>query len=148
MFGGKMTEAQFISSIDCRFPWGNQRKMRLLASQALKISPNAVFMVYWEIGHPGHSARMSSSERFDMVGYLEERFVHPLGGLASWLVRQRIAGVKISVSRAKAAIRKVAKFPGCYNALNLACSSCDYDETETIDRLGDAVRKEWAELQP
>jgi hypothetical protein len=142
-----MTEAQFISSIDCKFPWGNQRKMRTLVSQALKISPNAVFMVYWEIGHPGHNVRTSSSERYDMLEYLEERFVHPLSGLASWLVRQRIAGDKISVSRAKAAIQKVAKFPGCYNALNLACSSCDYDESETIDKLDAVVRKDWEGLK-
>ncbi|MGA2500065.1 MAG: hypothetical protein ABSH20_20190 [Tepidisphaeraceae bacterium] len=139
-----MTEAEFINSIDCRFPYENPKKASALAARALKISPNAVFMVYHELARPGRGFRSSKKERLAILEFLEERFVHPLSGLASWLTRNMIAEKELSVARAAAAMRVIADFPGCYNALNLAYFSCD-DKLGKNERLVDLIWKRWEE---
>jgi len=44
-----MTEQEFISSIDCNFPYEDIALAKELILQARSISPNAVFMVLHEI---------------------------------------------------------------------------------------------------
>src|SRR3954469_16120469 len=119
-----MIEAKFISSIDARFPYGKPEKARTLAARALKISPNATFAVYHELARPGRGGRTTARERLAVLEYLEERFVHPLSGLGSWLTRKIIAKEEISVARAAEAARLIGAFPGCYGISSLAYFSC------------------------
>jgi len=137
-----MTEAKFISLIDARFPYGDRKKGLALVALALKISPNAVFMIHHELAIPGRSVRAKKADRLAVLDYIDEHFVHPLSGLASWLTRKRISKEGISVAQAAAAARTIAKFPGCYNALNIACISCD-DKIGENERLFDSITKKW-----
>jgi hypothetical protein len=138
------TETKFMESIDARFPYNNPKTAKALAVRALKISPNAVFAVYEELARKPRSIRTSRTKRLAVLEYIEERFVHPLSGLASWLARKGIIGELISPARAAVAARIISKFPGCYCALNLAYFSCD-DKREENERLFDSIRQEWAQ---
>ena len=137
-----MTEVEFINSIDCRFPYGNAKKARVLVMRAMKISPNAVFMIYHELSRPPRGTRSSQKQRLAILECIDENFIHPLSGLASWLTRKSIAGEELSVARAAAAARVIAQFPGCYNVLNIAYFSCD-DKLGNNERLFDAIPKQW-----
>ena len=141
-----MSEAKFITSIDCRFPYGDPKKARALAARALKISPGAVFAIYHELARPGHNVRASAKARLAVLEFLEERFVHPLSGLGSLLTRKMIAKEEISVASAAAAARLIAEFPGCYGILNIAYFSCD-DKHEKNERLFESIRTRW-EMNP
>ena len=141
-----MTEAKFINSIDCRFPYGNPKRARALATRALKISPNAVFAIYHELARPSRGVRTSARERLAILEYLEERLVHPLSGLGSWLTRKMIAKEEISVARAAEAARLIAQFPGCYGVLNLAYFSCE-DSNERNEPIFESIRVRWKKEQ-
>jgi hypothetical protein len=137
-----MTEAKFITSIDARFPYGDPKKARALAARALKISPNAVFSVYHELARPGRSVRATAKDRLAVLEYLEERFVHPLSGLGSWLTRKMIAKEEVSAARAAEVARLIGAFPGCYGILNLDYFSCD-DRSEKNEPLFEWIRVRW-----
>jgi len=102
-------------------------------------------MVYSELARPGRGVRCSQEARFALVDYLDERFVHPLSGIASLLTRKMIAKQFISPARAAVLAKIIAKFPGCYNVLNLAYFSCD-DKLEKNESLFEAIRKRWERM--
>jgi hypothetical protein len=141
-----MTEAKFITSIDARFPYGDPSKARALAARALKISPRAVFAIYHELARPGRSVRASAKARLAVLEFLEERFVHPLSGLGSWLTRKMIAKEEISIASAAAAARLISEFRGCYGILNIAYFSCD-DKDRKNEKLFDSIRTRW-DIEP
>jgi hypothetical protein len=137
-----MDEAKFISSIDCCFPYSNPRKARAFVEQSLKISPNAVFMVMHELARLPRGERSTQAERLAVLEFIEERFVHPLSGIAAMLTRRMIMKKKTSVKQAVAYIAIIKKFPGCYNALNLAYFA-NYSANRFIEEAFEAVKKNW-----
>lgn len=137
-----MTEVKFIAQIDCRFPYSNSKKARVLVKQALNISPNAVFMVMHELARLPKGTRSSQSERLIVLEFIEERFVHPLSGIAANLTRRMIRKKKTSAQQAVNFIAAIESFPECYNALNLACFAND-SASQLVDRAYDVVKKNW-----
>jgi hypothetical protein len=116
--------------------------MSLYYTKLSRISPNAVFSVYHELARPGRGVRTSSRERLAVLEYLEERFVHPLSGLGSWLTRKMIAKEEVSVAQAAKIAQQIAEFPGCYGILNLAYFSCD-DTRGKNEKLFESIRARW-----
>jgi hypothetical protein len=137
-----MSEVEFIASIDCCFPYSNPKKARVLAEQSLKISPNAVFMVMHELARLPKNRQSSQAERLAVLEFIEERFVHPLSGLAASLTRRMIMENKITAQQAVCSIEKIKNFPGCYNALNLAYFAND-SSSRIVDFAYDSVKKNW-----
>ena len=137
-----MTEARFIKSIDARFPYGDVKKARKLATSALEISPGAVFAVYHELARPCRSVRAPPRGRTAILEYIEQQFVHPLSGLGAWLTRKAIAKEQLSVDRAAAAARLIAEYPGSYGVLNIAYFLCD-DRRGKNEELFESIRRRW-----
>jgi len=137
-----MDEGKFIASIDCCFPYSNPNKARLLAEEAMKISPNAVFMVMHELARLPKSKRSSQSERLVILEFIEGTFVHPLGGIIASLTRKMILKKKTSIQESIHLIQVVGKHNGCYNALNLAYFAND-SASPLVDQAYDVVKESW-----
>lgn len=137
-----MTEAEFIESIDCRFPYGAPLKWKRLVALAPRVSTNAAFMVLHELCRPPRSATVSHAECHRILKHLERRFRHPLlTGLRN-LVLIVMRGERVSVSTAAAAMRKVSRYPGQYNMLAICYFSCD-DRDGRLDTLHEAIAASW-----
>ena len=86
------TEADFISSIDCRFPYHDPSTACELVTRSCEISPNAALMVAYELSRPPRYANSPTKERLYLLTQLKSRLLHPLADsiltLAQRLIRE------------------------------------------------------------
>ena len=137
-----MTEAEFINSTDCRFPYGDNFAARDLISKSCGISPNAAFAVADELARPPRGAKTSVSKRLALLGHLRGSLKHPLAGTVLALAERMIKGEKATVKEAMAIMERISTFPGEYAALGLAYMSCD-DRQGLADRFYNEIIERW-----
>jgi hypothetical protein len=123
-----MTEAEFIGHIDCAFPYDDPPRARALIERAPAVSANAAFMVMHELARIPASVTVSPESRRDLLNHLRAHLNHPLAVLVSRLAEEMIAGRPVPVAEANTAMQAIAKHPGQYAALAIACFSCDDPE--------------------
>jgi hypothetical protein len=99
-------------------------------------------MVMHELARLPKSKRSSQAERLALLEFIEERFVHPLSGLTASLTRRMIVKRKTSAQQVVRSIEMIKKFPGCYNALNLAYFAND-SASNFVDSAYDSVKRIW-----
>ena len=136
-----MTEAEFISSIDCRFPYNDRRKASELIGASLRISTNAVFTVVHELARSGRGASVSFAVLLELLSELENQFEHPLKTLVFAISRRMILGEKLSEHEVLQAISQVVQFPGEYQALNVIYFSGE--PHESVEFAYEAVCHRW-----
>ncbi len=139
-----MTETDFLRSIDCRFPYGDNVAARALVVQSLEISPNAVFMVVHELARPGYSVNPSVARRLELLSEIRGSFKHPIAGPVLTLAERIILGEEASVEEAIAVMEQIRHFPNEYSALAIAYMSCD-DRENLADRLYNNIVNRWRE---
>jgi hypothetical protein len=137
-----MTEAEFIESIDARFPYGDEGEWRRLIDEGAAISPNAAFMTLHEICRPPRSTRMPESAQYRMLEYWMGRVKHPLADPVAKLAKAMIEQRDLPVEDAVAVMEEVRQFPGEYNALAIVYFSCD-DVEGVADSLYQQIVREW-----
>lgn len=137
-----MTEAEFSSLIECRFPYRSREESIRLIELACSISTNAAFMVADELARPPRSLRVSKRRREALLGELDSRFEHALKQSVFPIVRRRIAGAELTIPEAVAAIRRIGSHPGQYAALVIAYMSAD-DVTGEVDEAYQEVLASW-----
>lgn len=136
-----MDESEFITSIDCCFPYRAPLQWRRTIADALKISPNAAFMVAHELCRPPRSVRVTVAQRLETWRYLSVRLHHPLAQQLSDVIALRIKGSEIPMAVAVKAMKLVRHSPNQYNALSICYFS--YSGMRKVDELYDRIVGEW-----
>ena len=132
-----MNEADFISSIDCSFPCEDENKWKKIMTTAVEISPNAMFMVLYEICRVPSSLNISTEELFNMISEWEKLFEHPLKEIVAEAAKSIIMNELFSEKRTLKYFEKVAAFHGQYNALSIVYFACE----ECSDKIEDSFSK-------
>jgi hypothetical protein len=137
-----MNESEFISHIDCAFPYNDLPEWQRLVRLGATLSANAAFMVLHEICIPPRSAQVTSTQQLEMIDYWSSRFSHPLANQIRAVAIGRIAGERLDIDAASRVFKLVADHPGQYNALNIVYFSCgEFDEL--TEQFKSAVTNRW-----
>lgn len=137
-----MTEREFIESIDCCFPYSDGEAAPRLIEVACAMSANAAFMVVYELACPPRHERVTRDVLQALLAQVEARLNHPLKAVVLPIARTRIDGNEITVGDAVVAMRKIAAYVDQYNALAIACMSCD-DRDGEAERVYEEVVRSW-----
>lgn len=140
-----MTESEFISAIDARFPYDAPLKWKRWVAIAPRISSDAAFFVVHELCRPPRSSSSSFSERRRILDHLEHRFRHPLLSSLRNLIHIMMRGERVSVSTALAAMRRVSRYPHQHNMLAV-CYFSSFDRYGRLDDLYEAIVAKWATM--
>jgi hypothetical protein len=139
-----MNEADFISKIDCSFPYEQPLAWRRLSTIAPRLSANAAFMVMHELCRVPRSQQVSKAQARKIIAHLKRRFRHPLLKVIQPAVDAHIENKKLSLSRAESLMRRVSKYPNQYNALAL-CYFAAYDRNDRLEASYHAAVTRWQE---
>jgi hypothetical protein len=137
-----MTESEFISNIDCCFPYGKPIQWRRLSAVAPRISSNAAFMVLHEICRPPRSEKVTGQSKARMVAHLKRRFRHSALRAIQPAVCAYLADKRLRPGQAVHLMRKLGKHREEFNALGI-CYFSAYDKAGTIERCHDQVTSAW-----
>lgn len=137
-----MTEADFASLIDCRFPYNDRDASIALMDHANAISSNAAFMVLEEIARPAVSAEVSKETRLELIQEWRERTNHPLVSSMAKVARAMVHDKLYSVEDALIHMDQISCFKGSFAALNIAYFSCD-DADGLVDQANERIRGQW-----
>jgi len=140
-----MTEAEFINSIDCCFPYKNAEKAFKIIEFGSSISPNASFAVLHELARAPTSQTISEAQLLKLLGHWKLKTKHPLKTYLLPIVEQLIEGKTVSKNKAANAIKEIAKYPHQLSALAIAYFSCD-DENGEISKLYNHVIQLWEKV--
>lgn len=142
-----MTENEFISAIDCRFPYADTAAASALIVEACALGPNAAFAVADELARPPRGAATSVASRLELLGQLRRRLAHPIAATVLAVAERMVRGHELTVPEAVAALDAVAAFPGMYAALGLVVMSCD-DADGDADRRYEDIVESWRSQSP
>lgn len=137
-----MTETDFISEIDCAFPYENEAAGLELARKAFQISANACFMVGEELSRPPMSVPAPAEIRLRVLALLRGGFAHPLRDKVLDVAELRICGASIRVDGALALLREISDYRHQYCAMNIVYFACD-DVDGRVDAECERIRAEW-----
>ncbi|MGA2584952.1 MAG: hypothetical protein ABSG31_16895 [Tepidisphaeraceae bacterium] len=137
-----VTEQEFIESIDCRFPYHDEEKWKMVIQTAISLSPNCAFMVLHELCRPPRSSTVNPQERKKIFDYWCCQFSHPIVPIVSKAAIALIEGGDHSVAEASDAMIAVADYPGEYCALSILYFSCD-DVGGKVDELYRGIIQRW-----
>nr|WP_143023968.1 hypothetical protein [Pseudomonas benzenivorans] len=137
-----MQEHEFISKIDCCFPYKAPMEWRRIVLRAPRVSSNAAFMVVHELCRPPRSIDLPEKKARLIIEHLYRHFKHPLKSVLGKAIEAHITGKKLSVEKAGHLMRKVAAYPGQYNALSICYFSAN-DKQGKLDGLYDQIADNW-----
>ena len=136
-----MDEPEFTMSVDCCFPYSAPLRWRRAIAEAVKISPNAAFMVAHELCRPPRSTRSTVAQRLEVWRHLSMRLHHPITKRLSGIIASKIKSVEIQPARAIKAMMFVRRYPHQYNALSICYLSCV--GLRKADEFYDRIVCEW-----
>lgn len=140
---GRMTEEEFIRSIDCCFPYENPIQWRRLSAKAARISSNAAFMVLHEVCRVPRSGKVRPRTRRRIATHLCARFRHPALRIAMPAIEAYLKGEKLRPAKAARAMCALSSYPGEFNALAI-CYFSSIDRNGRLDRMYEKVLSSWA----
>jgi len=138
------SESNFISKIDCKFPYNDREACLSLINEAAALSTNSMFMVIHEICRVPSSAKDKVNTDF-LIGLLEEtktKFNHPLKDMVLDTAINVVNGHDLTVDEAMLRMVRVKYYKGQYNALSIMYFSCD-DKEDRLEPLWDKIISEW-----
>jgi hypothetical protein len=138
-----MTESEFIDQIDCNFPHQDLAAAVALMKLGASISPNAAFMVLYEICSVPYHPKVRPYLVQKRIELWATHFHHPINELIVPVAIKIVRNRSISISRCLKYLDRVAQYPGLYNALNIVSSSCNVD-SGLIDEKCHKVTKQWS----
>ena len=85
-----MNEAEFISSVDCCFPYDDREAALQAISEACTICPNTAFTVAHELARVPWSESVSKDVLLGLLSELSDHFNHPLKDLVLGITKRMI----------------------------------------------------------
>lgn len=137
-----MTEQEFISLIDCCFPYHDQDEASRLIVLGCSISSNAAYMVVEELARVPVSVKVSSERLLSLLREIDSHFKHPVKKLVTDIATRMIHGDLLTLSETLSAMREVAAFRNQYCALNTIYFS-GREPWEDVDILHDEITCRW-----
>jgi hypothetical protein len=138
-----MTEVEFITEIDCRFPYRDETKRHQLIELGASISPNAAFMVLHEICRPPRSVGVDSDILQTILLEWTGVFHHPLVDIVLPAAMAIIRAEEIPVEQSMLAMKAVSTYQNQFNALSIPYFACD-DVTGEVDLMHQKIIDRWA----
>lgn len=138
----QMTEPEFVSLIDCRFPYDDRVEADRLIVLGCSISPNSAFMIVEEIVRVPRSVKVTAERRLALLQETGTHFDHPLMDLILGVAQQVIGGSGLSLQRTIDAMNAVAAFPNQFCALSVVYFSAN-EPWEEIDLLFEQIVEHW-----
>lgn len=139
------SESEFISAIDCCFPYDDLAAADSLIREACCLSPNAAYMVVHELARRPRGSRVSDSVCLAHLEMLDRIFKHPVKALVLRLARRMVCSDPVEADECVEAMREIGRYPGMYNALSVAYFAAYFagvDEGE-IDRVYEEILAAW-----
>ena len=137
-----MTEAEFIQSIDCCFPYGDKSLWTKLIEVGANISPNSAFMILHEICRPPKSSKVEEARLFEILEAWVYSFSHPLVDVVFPIAKSVIRGNRISVEDSVKAMRVAGQYEHQYTALSILYFACD-DDSGKADECFEEIIRGW-----
>jgi hypothetical protein len=122
---GPVTEKEFSDLVDCRFPYQEPERWKVLIDIARGISTNAMFIALHEICRPPRGTNVTREQQREMLAYWQAHCDHPLADSMAHCARTMIEGRFVPVGQAVEIIAAVSANIGQYAALSIAYFSCD-----------------------
>jgi hypothetical protein len=138
-----VTESEFISSIDCSFPYSDEAAWKELVEQGALLSPNAAYAVLYEVclPPPKEKGKIGIERLKQIAAYWARHVKHSLSDMVLAVALKRIADKQISVLEALTYMNEVQPYPHEYSALAIV-SACD-DPEGIVKRRHDEIVKAW-----
>ena len=133
------TEEEFISEVDCEFPYEQHDRAVALIHEAGTISPNAAFMVVPGLARGPRGSTVPADTCLNLLKMIDDRFEHPLKSLVFDLANRMILGSRIDASESMSAMRQIGEHRSMFNALNIAYFSGNSE-------MSDADKKAYEEV--
>ena len=140
------TEAEYLASIDCCFPYHDEAEWRAAIDLGISISANAGFAALDGLSRPSRSAAASESRQKRMLAYWRARMKHPLTRLLARCAALRIEGKLLRPREAKGIMELVADYDGLHVALAVVLSVAD--SASLIDIMVDDIIIHWRDDEP
>lgn len=137
------TEADFMSAIDCRFPYEDGELAASLIEESCSISPNAAFHVLFELACRPASCTAPLDVVLRLFLKLKSEFQHPLNGVIFPIAEKMIKGEIVTFEEAKAAMMVSRKYPGTWNVLGLLENAGEHDDLDALGDLYDEIVAFW-----
>lgn len=141
-----MNEIEFISQIDCNFPYHDHQEASRLIDLAIQLSSNAAFMVAHELARPPLSKldKLNEMVLLGLLNELEGKFEHPIKSMIFPICRKMIRGQQVPRDEALAALDHLKDYPGQYSAASIAYFSClEESDLEQIDQQYEELIQSW-----
>lgn len=133
------TEEEFISEVDCEFPYEQHDRAVALIHEAVTISPNAAFMVVHELVRRPRGSNVTAEACLNLLNVIDARFEHPLKRLVFDLANRMILGSRIDASESLSAMRQIGEHRSMFNALNIAYFSGNSEMSEADKKAYEEV---------
>ncbi len=143
MSENEIKEIEFIESIDSCFPYNNEVESTKLIEEGADISPNASFMVLYEICMA--SDKISKENFLRLLTTWRDSISHPLKNIMFGLGQIFISGTKMSDEDLMKVMKKIGEYPRQYNALNLVFSLLSTQD-EKVEKKYNQIVSEWRSL--
>jgi hypothetical protein len=142
-------ENNFISEIDCNFPYADKEKCLNLINRASSISANAIFFIIQELSQPTYIQRrenLAAQVFIDLLNFTSNKFNHPLKDIIVDTAYKMIHDQYIGLEEAIIRMNEVKKYPGQLSALNTVYSSWNWEELEEeqIEVVYNNILVEWS----
>lgn len=138
------SEADFISAIDCCFPYEDTARATELIEEACSISADAAFMVVHELARRPCSSKVVDSVCLALLEQLDHRFSHPLKDMVLNVARRMVRRQSLPFEEFTKCMHQVACHRGQYNALAVIYFACNDDYClAAADELHEAILARW-----
>ena len=138
----QMTEREFVSLIDCCFPYHDQAGADRLIVLGCSISSNSAFMVVEELVRVPASVTVTAERRLSLLQETGTHFEHPIKDLILDIAQQAIRGSGLSLPQTISAMHAIAAYPNQYCALSVVYFSAN-EAWEEIDTLFEQIVEKW-----
>src|SRR5262245_25076701 len=108
------SEEEFLTAIDCRFPFDDRRRASDLIEEGCRLSSNAGFALVDEILRPARGVVAPAEYRQDLLRHVFGLLRHPLVEVIRPLAERLVSGGEATVEEALAIMRRVAEHRGQY----------------------------------
>ena len=138
------TESEFISAIDCCFPYEDTALATSLIEEGCKLSPNAAYMVVFELAQRPSNSTTPDAVCLQLLDVFDDLFTHPLKELVLGIARRMICSEPIGTEECVNAMRRIGSEKGLYNALSIPYfAGYDENDEDKIDRVYDEIIADW-----
>lgn len=138
-------EEDFIDAIDGSFPFDDLQECNRLITEAIQISPKAVFKVVQEICTIEEFQRedISDAELLSLLNEIKRKFEHPLKDMLLEVATKMVNGIELTSAEVLPKMEQVRKFPNLFPALWILTFS-SYDTG--VNEAKDNIYAEWNSL--